>query len=147
MIMPALPRLSAAALAGLASSMRSTSGPALLAARGRFAGPRRVTVLLAAVGELIGDKLPAAMNRTAPPAVAGRVAAGAYTGAVIGGAAGSAIAAVSAGAGTFATYRARAWMVDRTGLPDPVVAVAEDVLALTAAAVATRPGPSSPLSR
>jgi uncharacterized membrane protein len=137
--MPALPPVPAAALAGLASSMRSTAGPALLAARGRFSGRRRAAILLATVGEVIGDKTPAVTDRTAPPALAGRVVSGAYTGGVIGGPGGAAIAALIAGTGTFATYRVRAEIVRRSGLPDPVVAVAEDVVALVAAAVATRP--------
>jgi uncharacterized membrane protein len=135
--MPSPPAVPAAALAGLASSMRSTAGLALLAARGRISGRLRVAILLAAVGELVADKTLSGLDRTAPPAVAGRVAAGAYTGGVIGGASGAVVAALSAGTGTFATHWARAWIVRRSGLPDPVVAVAEDVVALTAAAAAT----------
>jgi hypothetical protein len=40
--------------------------------------------------------------------------------------------------GTYATYHARRLIVRRTGLPDRVVAVGEDLLAFTAAGLATR---------
>jgi uncharacterized membrane protein len=118
--------------------MRSMSGPGLLAARGRIAGVARTAVLLAAAGELVADKLPMAIDRTAPPALAGRIATAAYTGYAVAGAATAAGAAATAGLGTFATWRLRAWVVERTGLPDPLVAVGEDALALGAAALATR---------
>jgi uncharacterized membrane protein len=137
--MPAMLNIGDAALAGLASSMRSTVGLALLVTRGRISGRVGRVILLAAVGELIADKTPAAPDRTAPPSVAVRAAAGAYTGRAIGGSPGAVIAGLSAAVGTFATFHARAWAVRRTGWPDPLVAVGEDVLALTSAAIATRP--------
>jgi uncharacterized membrane protein len=132
-----------AILAGLACSMRSSAGPALLAARGRISGKPRILVLLMAAGELIADKTPVATDRTDPPAVAGRVASGAYTGRAIAGVPGAVVAAASAAVGTFATYQARKLAVQASGLPDPVVAVGEDLLAVTAAAVATRPAPAA----
>ena len=128
-----------AILAGLACSMRTSAGPALLAARGRISGKPRILILLMAAGELTVDKTPAATDRTDPPAVAGRVAAGAYTGHPIAGVPGAIVAAASAAVGTFASYQARKLAVQATGLPDPLVAVGEDLLALTAATVATRP--------
>ena len=131
-----------AILAGLACSMRSSAGPALLAARGRISGTPRILVLLMAAGELVADKMPATPDRTDPPGVAGRVASGAYTGHRIAGVPGAIAAAASAAVGTFATHRARELAVQTTGLPDPVVAVGEDLLALTAATVATRPPPT-----
>ncbi len=128
-----------AALAGLASSMRTFASPAALAARGRIAGRPRVGVLLAAAGELGMDKSPKATARTAPPAVAGRVAAGAYAGFRIAQGPGAIAAGVAAGVGTFATWRARGLVVRATGLPDPAVAIGEDVIAVALAAAATRP--------
>ena len=139
--MPSTIRWPDAALAGLASSMRTSAGPALLAIRGRITGKPRVAVLAMAVGELAADKTPWVPDRTAPPVVAGRVVSGAHIGHRIAGVPGAVAAAVAAAAGTFATWRARKLVVDMTGLPDPLVAVGEDMLALGAAAVATRPEP------
>jgi hypothetical protein len=130
-----------AALAGFASSMRTFSAPAALAARGRISGKARAATLLASAGELILDKTPAAEDRIKPPFVAGRTAAGAYAGHVLAGPAGVAAGAAGAFAGTFATWRARGLLGEATGWPDPVIAVGEDIVAVTAAAVATRPAP------
>jgi hypothetical protein len=131
-----------AALAGLASSMRTFAGPGMLAVRGRISGPPRLLVLLAATGELAMDKSSVATDRTDPPAVAGRVAAGAYTGRELAGAPGAVAGAAAAAVGTYASWRARKLVVDITGLPDVVVAIGEDMLALGAAAIATRPDPA-----
>jgi hypothetical protein len=130
-----------AALVGLASSMRTFAGPAGLAVHGRITGKPRVAVLVAAAGELAADKSPVATDRTDPPALFGRVAAGAYAGREIAGLPGVAAGAVSAVVGSYATWRIRGIVVDTTGLPDPVVAVGEDVLAMTLAVVGTRPDP------
>lgn len=56
---------------------------------------------------------------------------------------GAAAGSFAAALGTFATWRARGLVGERTGLPDPVVAVGEDMLAYGLAAVATRPAPES----
>jgi uncharacterized membrane protein len=129
-----------AVLAGLACSMRTFAAPAALAVRGRIAGGARVAVLLACADELVVDKLPAATNRFSPLPLGGRVAAGASSGGAIAGPAGIAAGAAGAFAGSYATWQARRLAVEATGLPDPVVAVAEDLLALALAAAATRPG-------
>jgi hypothetical protein len=137
-----------AALAGLASSMRTFSSPGLLAVRGRISGRPRAAVLLAEAGEIVADKLPAATNRTETPALAGRILAGAYTGRAVAGPAGIAAGGLAAAVGTFATFRLRKLVVARTGLPDPVVALGEDAAALAIAAFATRPsGKSLPKRR
>ena len=130
-----------AALAGLASSMRTSAGPALLAIRGRITGKPRIAVLGMAAGEFALDKTPGIPARTSPPAAAGRVAAGAYIGHAIAGVPGAVAGAAGAATGTFASWRARKLAVGATGLPDSAVAVGEDLLALGAAAVATRPQP------
>lgn len=145
--MSATNRWPEAALAGLASSMRTTAAPAALAARGRIGGKARVAVLLGAASELAADKSPFASARTASPALIGRIGAGAYSGRVIAGTAGLVVGAASAAVGTVATMRARSLAVEYTGLPDPVVAVGEDVLALTAAAVATHAEPETPAAK
>ena len=122
--------------------MRTFAGPGLLAARGRIGGRPRVAVLLAATGELAMDKSPKATDRTDLPAVVGRVAAGAYSGGAVAGAPGAAAASVAAALGTYATWRARGLLGKVSGLPDPVIAVGEDILAYGLAAAATRPDPA-----
>jgi hypothetical protein len=130
-----------AALAGLGSSMRTFAAPAALAVRGRITGKPRIAVLVAATGELAMDKSDKATDRTDAPAVLGRVAAAAYGGREIAGGPGAAVAALSAAIGTYAFWRARGLVVSTTGLPDPVVAVGEDVLAISLALVSIRPNP------
>jgi hypothetical protein len=138
--MPSSLRWPDAALAGLACSMRSFAGPGMLAARGRIRGRARLVVLLAGTGEVAADKTPVVPPRTGIPALLGRVGSGAYTGREVAGLPGVAAGSLAAAIGTFATWRARGLVVETTGLPDPVVAVAEDMLAYGLAAVATRPG-------
>jgi hypothetical protein len=121
--------------------MRTFAGPAMLAAHGRIQGRPRIAVALAAAGEVAMDKSPAATDRTDAPALAGRVAAGAWTGRAVAGAPGAAAGAVAAGVGTYATWRIRGLVVEATGLPDPVVAVGEDLVAYGLAAACTRPDP------
>jgi hypothetical protein len=133
-----------AALAGLSCAMRTFAGPAMLAAHGRIGGRPRIAVALAGAGELAMDKSPLATDRTDLPALAGRVAAGAYTGREVAGAPGAAAGSIAAAVGTYATWRARGLIVERTGLPDPVVAVGEDLLAYGLAAASTRSDPDDP---
>jgi uncharacterized membrane protein len=118
--------------------MRTFSTPSALVVRGDLTGVPRAVILLAAAGEVLGDKLPQAPARTAPAPLGGRIAAGALCGALLAGRAGAASGAAAAFAGSFACMHARKLIVDATGLPDPVVAVGEDVLAYTLAAIATR---------
>ena len=139
--MPSPSRWPDAVLAGLACSMRTTAGPALLAARGSISGKPRVAVLMATAGEFATDKLPIASDRIDPPAVGGRMASAAYTGHRIAGAPGAVAAAAAGAVGTLASWRLRGLAGQRTGLPDPLIAVGEDAIALGAAAIATRPDP------
>jgi hypothetical protein len=118
--------------------MRTFSGPAMLAAHGRIRGRARIGVALAAAGEVAMDKTPLATARTDIPALVGRVAAGGYTGREVAGAPGAAAASVAAAVGTYATWRIRGLVVETTGLPDPVIAVGEDLLAYGLAAASTR---------
>lgn len=130
-----------AALAGLGSSMRTFAGPAMLAAHGQITGKPRIAVFAAAAGELAMDKSPKATDRTDFPAVVGRALAAAYTGREIAAVPGAAAGALSAVAGTYAFWRARRLVVATTGLPDPVVAIGEDLAAMGFAAIGTRPQP------
>jgi uncharacterized membrane protein len=118
--------------------MRSMSGPAVLAARGEIPGRLRPALLLAGAGEVAADKSSRAPDRTAPPALAGRIGTGAYTGYAVGGPVAAVVAALSAAGGTYATYQLRQRLGSASGLPDPVIAVGEDVLCYLAAALATR---------
>ena len=118
--------------------MRTFAGPAMLAAHGRITGAPRIAVFVAAAGELAADKAPQAPDRTDLPAVVGRTLAAAYTGREIADAPGAVAGALTAVAGTYAWWRARGLVVATTGLPDPVVAVGEDLLAMGFAAIGTR---------
>ncbi|HTU28722.1 MAG TPA: hypothetical protein VMF07_05030 [Solirubrobacteraceae bacterium] len=133
-----------AALAGLACSMRTFAGPGMLAARGRIGGRVRIAMLLAATGEIAMDKSPKAIDRTDLPALIGRMVSGGYTGGDLAGVPGAAAGSIASAAGTYATWRARGLVVEATGLPDPVVAVGEDLLAYGLAAVGTRGDDAAP---
>lgn len=91
---------------------------------------------LLACGELIGDKLPDTPDRTGFPQVLGRLGSGAVSGAAVSQAEGQSagIGAVLGGlgalAGTYAFFQLRHWLTSKRGLPDAVVALAEDAVAL-----------------
>lgn len=93
-----------------------------------------------AAGELVGDKLPTAPNRTDLPGLTGRVLFGVLVGTsvykaeggnmIIGGILGG----LSAAASTFGSYELRKATVERTEIPDPYIGAAEDLLVIGAAA-------------
>jgi len=135
---------------GAISGLRSLSGPAFVsraASRGHldlegtpfaFLGSSRVSkaLVLMELGELVGDKLPMAPSRTSLPPLLARAVSGAVVGAAVfvsegrrvatGAALGSSAAIVAA----FAGERLRALVVEKTGLPDPVVALAGDAIVM-----------------
>jgi uncharacterized membrane protein len=135
---------------GAISGLRSLSGPAFVsraASHGylnlegtplAFLGspPLSKALVVMELGELVVDKLPRTPSRTSPPPLLGRAVSGAVVGAAdfvsegrratIGSALGSTAAIGAALAGE----RLRALAVEKTGLPDPVVALAEDVIVL-----------------
>jgi len=133
---------------GAISGLRSLSGPVFVgraASRGvlnldgtflAFLSSPRLSkaLLLMELGELAADKLPITPSRTALPPLLGRAASGGVVGAAVfvsegrrttTGAALGASAALAAG---FAGERLRALAVEKTGLPGPVVALAEDAI-------------------
>ncbi len=136
---------------GVTAGMRSQIPLALLAAKSNGAAGaslppplhvlrlRRVAIGLAmsAVGEAVGDKLPIAPSRLRPGPLVGRLSFGAAAGAVLARGAGNAaglggtMAALGALAGSMAGYTARVQAHKATGLPDPLLAVLEDVVAVT----------------
>ena len=101
---------------------------------------------LAAVAELVTDKLARTPSRLQAGSFLGRLSLGATAGAgiaaafgrsrVVGGVLGVAGAAV----GSYAGARSRAAATERTDLPGTVWAVAEDVAAITLALAVTRGG-------
>lgn len=98
----------------------------------------RVLVVVAAVGELVGDKSPKAPPRTSRTALIGRGAFGAVVGAALGSTAegrgravlGAVLGASGALVGSVVGMRLRAAIVEASGLADPVVALGEDALAI-----------------
>jgi uncharacterized membrane protein len=91
---------------------------------------------LAAIGELINDKLPKTPARTQPPSVVIRCVMGGLSGAalaVAGGAGlliGAVIGIVGALAGTFGGYQARHQIVGGLKIKDLPIALIEDVIAV-----------------
>lgn len=106
----------------------------------------RRSLMLAGAGELIGDKLPSTPSRIAPAPLFGRLMIGVLGGVAIGSEGsgkgamirGAIAGIVGAAAGSFGGYHARKAIAEATGAPDPAVAVAEDVIAITLAAGAVR---------
>lgn len=140
-----------AAAIGIVAGMRSASAPALvsdhLARKGGnaldgsplawMASPTTATVTkVLAAGELVGDKLPFTPSRLAPGPLGGRMASGALCGAVLCASereraeVGAVVGALAAALGAWAFYHLRQSADRATGLPDPVVAVVEDALAV-----------------
>ena len=135
---------------GAISGLRSLSGTAFVsrtASRGdldldrtvfAFLGSPRISkaLVLMELGELVGDKLPITPSRTSLPPLLGRAASGALVGAAIfvsegrRASMGAALGSTAAIAAGFAGERIRALTVEKTGLPDPVVALAEDAAVL-----------------
>jgi uncharacterized membrane protein len=91
---------------------------------------------LCALGEYVGDKLPAAPARTAPAPLGGRIAFGSLVGSALSRAEGqspalgAAIGALGALGGSFAGYAYRHVIATRTKLPDLPFAFLEDAAAI-----------------
>lgn len=89
-----------------------------------------------ALGELVADKLPSTPARTRPGPFVARMVSGAMSGgAVAAGSGGSlgvgaVLGAVGAVVGTLAGYNARVRLVPALGVPDTVVALVEDLVAV-----------------
>jgi uncharacterized membrane protein len=133
-----------AAALGTVTGARTTIGLAGLALRGRLGTAARYVVPVLAVGEIVADKLPGTPSRTDAPGLAARFVAGAISGRVVGGWRGARVGAAFALAGCYPTERLRHEIGQRTGIPDPATAVAEDLSAAAvafAASAAPRPQP------
>src|SRR5579864_2184321 len=137
---------------GIVSGMRSLTAPAVAAWGARrgwlnLAGTRlafmgstaAVAIFTAlAIAELIADKLPSTPSRTAPVGLIARFFCGALAGACVGVSAGQTptlgalLGAAGGIAGAFAGYQWRTGLVKALKVPDFVIAVLEDAIAIGA---------------
>jgi uncharacterized membrane protein len=91
---------------------------------------------LAAIGEIVNDKLPKTPPRTAPPSIVIRCVMGAFAAATLSVGAGSspwvgaALGVVGALVGTFGGYYVRTGLVKALHSPDFVIALLEDAVAV-----------------
>ncbi|RFZ84634.1 DUF4126 family protein [Mucilaginibacter terrenus] len=97
-----------------------------------------------AAGELVGDKLPTAPNRTSAPGLIGRAISGMLVGSVVYRAngkppvVGGLIGGAAAVASTFGCFLLRRAVVKSTKIPDPYIGAVEDVLVIAAGAAITQ---------
>jgi uncharacterized membrane protein len=95
-----------------------------------------VVLTLLALGELVTDKLPSTPSRLDLPPLTARIVLGGLTGAILAAAhsqsfvLGCLLGAVGALAGAFAGYTVRSRLVRALGVPDPVIACLEDLVAV-----------------
>lgn len=119
----------AAAVTGLAASMRTFSPLGAQALTGGLSRRGRTAGLALAGGELVYDKLPWALPRNLPPSWAARTISGTVGGATYGGRQGALVGGAVAFAGTHLTYHFRARLCP---------ALVEDALAYGLAVYAAR---------
>ena len=145
-------RLGTAAGLGAVSGLRSMMGMAMVSRElsGRRRMPRNASVLEEwlskdlvaltlsglALGEVVGDKLPATPPRIEPVPLLGRGVMGGLLGAIAMGsddrAVGALVGAAAAVAASYAAWFVRREVVRATQVPDPALAVAEDAMAIVA---------------
>jgi len=138
-------------LIGVVTGLRSLTGPAATSWAARLgwlslvgtpmhfmSSIITVTIFtLLAVVELVADQLPSTPARTAPVGLSARVVMGGLCGATVGVAGGEAIAIgiivgiLGAIVGTYGGYYARTRSVKALGVPDVVIAVIEDIVAVS----------------
>lgn len=98
-----------------------------------------VVFALAAIGELVGDKLPSTPSRTKWYALIGRLIVGGYAGGVVASAlsasfgVGVLLGIIGAVVGTYAGYAWRTTVRERAGAPDMVFALIEDAASIAIA--------------
>jgi uncharacterized membrane protein len=135
---------------GIVAGLRSMTAPAAVAWAAHFgwvhleATPlaflgsplARYLLLALMLGELVVDKLPFTPSRTRPGPFIGRIVAGGLSGAALAAGpghsltAGAVAGALGAVAGTLGGYRARTGLVRKLAVPDYVVALGEDIVAV-----------------
>jgi uncharacterized membrane protein len=139
-------------LIGVVAGLRSLTAPAAVAWAAHrnwlhlqgtalsFMGSTGAMVIftLLALGELIADKLPSTPSRTKAPGLSARVILGALSGASVALSAsqsmilGAALGAMGGVVGAFAGYQVRTRLVRMLKVPDLVIALLEDALAIAA---------------
>ena len=128
---------------GFVAGLRSMTAPAAVALSSKTASKSRYVFAALALGELVGDKLPATPSRKSPLPFAGRVIAGAISGALLGARKGEPTAGLFAGAagavaGTLGGAQLRGMLAKQLDADLPA-ALLEDALAIgTAAFLVTR---------
>jgi len=144
-----------ALLLGVTAGLRTMTAPAALSLAQQEPGAERIRLLdspraariltTLAAGELLFDKLPFAPNRIAPAGLSGRLLSGAMCGAAVvreDAAAGALVGMAGALASSFAGYFLRRKAGQASGVPDVLIAVAEDMvtigIGITAASMATQ---------
>ena len=141
----------ALALGGVAG-LRSMLAPALLSSKlahkhadsaaGKLAAalaePKVALTLKAlSAGELVGDKLPKTPSRIAPLPLAARAVSGAIVGGVVFGSArrplwlGALLGGAAAVGAAYGGYHLRKLADEKFNLPDPVIALVEDAIAVS----------------
>jgi uncharacterized membrane protein len=140
-------------LIGFVDGLRSMTAPAVVCWAAHFGwlhfagtkfafieSPITLAVFtLLAVVELVLDKLPNTPSRTAPVGLIARIVMGGASGMALAAGAGisvslgAVIAVIGAIAGTFSGYHVRHAIVSNVHVPDLVVAVAEDAMAIAGA--------------
>ncbi len=138
---------------GVTAGLRSMTAPAVLAWTQQRSPDERLWLLrdsrtwrvlsVLALGELVLDKLPFAPNRTSPGALSGRMISGALCGAAVvreDEGAGAVLGIVGALAGSFAGYFLRKGVRRVSGLPDTLIALAEDATAIGIGVAAAESG-------
>jgi len=138
---------------GIIAGLRSLTAPAVLAWAARlgwlnlhgtslsFMGSTAAVAIftILAVVELVSDQLPSTPARTKPPGLIARILLGGLSGVAItlaGGqsaALGACLGAVGGVVGAFAGYQVRTGLVRALKVPDIVIAVLEDLVAITGA--------------
>jgi uncharacterized membrane protein len=146
-----------ALLLGLTAGLRTMTAPASLALaqqqpgaeRSWLLGGRRAARILTnlALAEMFFDKLPVAPNRTSPGSLSGRILSGGMCGAAVvreDQAAGALLGIAGALVSSFAGYSLRKRVGQASGLPDALIALVEDGVAIgmgiAGAAMADRGG-------
>jgi uncharacterized membrane protein len=144
------PAIARAAAIGIVAGLRSQLPLAFLARTAKepvLSHPLvRRAIYLGAGSELVIDKMPFTPSRLNPGSLFGRATMGALAGGLLanrleGSAAlGAVIGSAGAMAGSYAGYYVRKQLGEWTGMPDPVFAVLEDGIALTAGSMLVQTG-------
>ena len=137
-------------LIGIVAGLRSLTAPAVVAWAAHrnwidlhntslsFMGSTAAVVIfvLLALVELVADQLPSTPSRTKPPGLIARIVLGGLSGACVAVAGaqsmmlGALLGAIGGVAGAFAGYEVRTRLVRALNVPDLVIAVLEDAVAI-----------------